>query len=223
MFQIQILDEVISTQDSVRDALAHGGAEGLVVSGVRQTGGRGRHGRVWEGLEGNLFASIALKPARPLAEVGSLALVIGVALARAAGSGAQLKWPNDMLINGRKCAGILCEVEGDFVIAGLGVNIKSAPDGGAVVAGTRDAAQLLDAFLAVFQPLYARWQRDGFVALKDDWLALAHPIGAQVTVKRSDQIVEGAFAGLADDGALLLRGANGAIRTVTAGELSVKA
>ena len=219
MFHVQVLDEVISTQESVRDAVDL--REGLVIRAVLQIGGRGRHGRIWDGLEGNLFASIALKPARSLSEVGGLSLVISIALARAIGQRAQLKWPNDLLIERQKCAGILCEVVGEFVIAGLGVNVKEAPDGCVALSDGRDAARVLDDFLIEFEPLYALWQRDGFAGIKNQWLALAHPVGTPMSVKRADAIVEGVFAGLGDDGALLLEGANGGITTITAGELYV--
>lgn len=222
MFHIQVLDEVESTQDSVRDALTRGDSEGLVIRAVAQSAGRGRHGRVWDSLDGNLFFSVLLKPARPLAEIGSLALVVGVAVARAAGQGAGLKWPNDVLVDGKKCAGILCEVEGTFVIVGVGVNVNGAPDGGAVIPNSDlDAAQMLGRFLDEFEELYTAWQRDGFVAVKDQWLALAHPVGERVSVKRSSGLVAGRFAGVGDHGALLLEEENGGITTINSGELYV--
>ncbi len=109
----------------------------MVVAG-RQTRGRGRHGRDWFSPEGNLYASILLRPGLPPARLSELGFVVALAAADAAdavlpGGRARLKWPNDVLVDGGKIAGILVEIiEDNAAVIGIGLNIAHAPAGGAV-------------------------------------------------------------------------------------------
>lgn len=217
-WDVHVFDELKSTQDTAREALLNGGSAGYVVRALMQSSGRGRHGRVWQGLPGNLFFSFIIEPSRPMTDWGSLSLLTGLALAKSLGRGdAMLKWPNDVLLDDRKCAGILIEVEGDAVIIGAGVNVASAPEGFAFLGG--DADDILMAFLTAFNEVYSDWEQGGFAAVKDEWLSYAHAAGRVMQVKLPSGNVDGIFAGVTDDGALLLERANGSITTVTAGEL----
>ena len=213
MWDIHTVDETPSTQDALRDDMR----EYRVVRTLSQSKGRGRNtGRTWDFLPGNLAFSFAVKAARP--DVGSLALVAGLALAQAVNHpNAQLKWPNDLLLDGKKCAGILCEIERDCACVGIGVNIADAPEGFAALGQGYEAEALMHAILEAFAPLYARWQTEGFAPLKQGWLDHALPIGTSITTSGQS----GQFTGIDNQGALLLRDANGRIRTLMTGEVDV--
>ena len=223
-YALQILEHASSTQDIVKDLAWADAPEGIAVQALVQSDGRGRHGRVWVSQEGNLFLSLLLRPDVAAADVGSLALVAGLALHRAVDrDGLVLKWPNDLLLDGKKCAGLLLETDLkaggalNCVVLGLGVNIAHAPEEGAALGGTLEIVR--DDFLTHFQTLYQQWQESAFSSMKEEWLACAHILGAEMHVKLGEDHIHGAFAGLDDCGNLLLDcGADG-MRTVTAGEV----
>lgn len=237
-FRIEQHASVGSTNDLVRDRALAGEPEGLVVQADLQTGGRGRHGRRWVSPPGNLYASLLLRPTRPLAQTPSLALVIGLSLADAIAAAARgrleprLKWPNDVLLDGAKLAGVLLEslVQGSAaptIVAGVGVNLRSSP-AGLAYATTCLAAQglalepvdLLDRFLARFAADYALWQRAGFAACRERWLARAHGLGQPVEVRAGATPVTGRLAQVDAAGRLVVETAAGP-RALDAGELFV--
>ena len=225
MWKISVLETLDSTQRYMRECLdrAPDMAQGMVVRTEVQTGGYGRYGRAWQSAPGDLAFSFLLKPERALREWGTLSLVVGIALRRCGdGAGMILKWPNDVLSGGRKCAGILCEVEQDSVIIGIGVNLTDKDNVAFSKFETEQGAHaLMMQFLHEFDGLYRAWQHNGFAALKADWLALAHPRGAALSVKQGDQVLHGTFEDIGDDGALLFKDEKGAIKTITAGELTI--
>lgn len=167
---------------------------------------------------------VRLRPHDPVA--GSLALVAAVALREAAGVGT-IKWPNDLMIDGAKVAGILLERADDAIVAGFGVNIAHAPrlpDRATTSlhsAGVRSSpADLLAALVERFATWLARWREPAVGAVADAWLAYAHPTGAALSVNLPDGTrVEGRFDGLAPDGALALRLASGERRIIHAGDV----
>ena len=163
------LGAVGSTNDEAKARAQAGAAHGTVVTASEQTAGRGRDGRTWASPPGNLYASLILRPAVALREAAALSLAAALAL----GDGLDMlvplnttiafKWPNDVLVNGRKIAGILLEAEAsdaalDFLVIGLGVNCAHHPDATTTratdlreVIGTTPApAAVLDAFLGAF-------------------------------------------------------------------------
>ncbi len=224
-YALEIVESASSTQDMVKDLARDGAPEGSAIQALMQTGGRGRHGRVWQSFEGNLFLSLLLRPNVAAKDVGSLALVAGLALYKAIGlDGLALKWPNDLLLHGKKCAGLLLETElkpdgaVDWVVLGLGVNIANAPEEGTAIGGDRD--DLRERFLSIFDDHYQDWQCAGFCSMKEDWLARAHDIGAALVVKIGERHVKGAFAGLDDMGNLLLD-CDGQKTTIAAGEIYI--
>lgn len=165
-----------------------------------------------------------LRPHDPVA--GSLALVAAVALREAVGVGT-IKWPNDLLIDGAKVAGILLERAGDAVVAGFGVNVVSAPElsdrptttltkAGIVLTPNELAERLAQRFALWL----ARWREPAVGAVADVWLAYAHPAGTAMSVHLPDGMrIEGRFDSLAPDGALVLRLASGERRTIHAGDV----
>ena len=198
---------------------------------MTQHEGKGRQGRAWESLHGN-FAGSTLVILRPDdAEAQTLALASGLALVEALDTAAPyrpavLKWPNDVILDGGKLAGILLERGGDRVVAGMGVNLASAPaiPGRATVA--LDGAVSPQAFAPLLAASFARvlelWRSGNFAGLADRWLERAHPVGSQLKIHvDADTQVTGRFEGLAADGALLLRTAAGVIETIRAGDVEL--
>jgi BirA family biotin operon repressor/biotin-[acetyl-CoA-carboxylase] ligase len=233
-FTVETLPAVGSTNDIVRERALAGVPEGLVIRAEQQLAGRGRHGRGWASPPGNLYASLLLRPARPLAEAASLSLVVGLSLAEAIAAAGKLdprlKWPNDVLLDGAKLAGILLENVGDqpeapVLVAGFGVNIRSAPAGLPYPAATLEAAgldlppaDLLSRFLDTFARDYERWTAAGFAALRDRWLARARGLGEQAGVKAGERAITGRFVDVDPAGHLVLETSAGR-RTLNAGEL----
>jgi BirA family transcriptional regulator, biotin operon repressor / biotin---[acetyl-CoA-carboxylase] ligase len=207
--------------------------EGDWLIADRQTGGRGRMGRVWQDGAGNFMGSgvVHLRGGDPPA--ASLAFVAGLALLEAlrpvVGDNVdlRLKWPNDVMIGNAKLAGILLEREGDAVVVGIGVNLASSPvlpDRPTIALAQTGSTASRDAFAETmantFAAELARWRRAGLPPLLQRWQAAAHPIGTALCVQESvGGSLNGTYAGLTDDGALQLRMVDGSIRAIHAGEV----
>jgi BirA family biotin operon repressor/biotin-[acetyl-CoA-carboxylase] ligase len=138
----------------------------------------------------------------------------------------QLKWPNDVLLDGAKLSGILLEREGDVIILGMGVNVVAAPalpDRATIaladVGVTVDAALFAERLAAAFGARRAQWAAGGFAAIGADWLALAHPVGTPLWVSAGEGRIGGRFAGLNAEGALLLDGDDGRVHVIHAGDV----
>jgi BirA family biotin operon repressor/biotin-[acetyl-CoA-carboxylase] ligase len=215
-----------STNSDLLELARAGAVEGLWLRAESQLAGRGRQGRTWASPLGNLYGStlVRLRPGDPVA--GSLALVAAVALREAVGIGA-IKWPNDLLIDGAKVAGILLERGDDAVVAGFGVNLVQAPNlpdrrtTTLRAAGIElSAVDLVEVLAARFAVWLDRWREPAVGAVAEAWLAYAHPAGTPLSVNLPDgSRVEGRFDGLAPDGALALRLASGERRTIHAGDV----
>ena len=224
------LETVGSTNDEAARLADAGAPEGTVVWSREQTGGRGRRGRLWSSPVGNLYSSTILRPDCAAAQAAELGFVAALAVADMVPAGRQVrvKWPNDVLVDGGKIAGILLEsavADGGrvlHVVAGIGVNVGFAPQlpemryPGSALGGTVEGA--LETLAAALARRLADWRRDGFAAVRQAWLAQAGPLGAEVDVKLGDGLVRGRFAGLDREGALLLETADGP-RRIVSGEL----
>lgn len=194
----------------------------LWVVADEQTGGRGRQGRPWASPPGNLHASLVM-PAPELPALRSFvaALALADALAGVAPGELSLKWPNDVLLNGGKVAGILLEGGPSQLVIGLGVNLIAAP----VVAdaafppvsvlaetGLRvSPARMLDALAPAIAAWEARLRRDGFAPLRAAWMARAARLGQPIRARTSRDEHRGIFDGIDGTGALLLRTASGTL------------
>ena len=228
------LQSVGSTNDEAARLAAAGAAEGTVVWAREQTAGRGRRGRHWASPVGNLYTSAIVRPDCPAARAAELGFVAALAVADMvpAGRPVRLKWPNDVLVEGAKVAGILPESsigadgQAEHVILGIGVNVGFAPElpemryPGACLGGTVEIA--LETLAAALAQRLARWRRDGFEPVRAEWLAKAGPLGLEVDVKLGEELVRGRFAGMDREGALLLDTAAGP-RRIVAGELLARA
>ena len=209
--------------------------EGDWLVADRQSAGHGRQGRDWFDGAGNFMGStvVRLRPADPAPQ--TLALVAGLAVHEAISAclptphRAMLKWPNDVMIDGAKLAGILLEREGDTVIVGIGVNLASAPalpDRQAIALSAFGSPPERDAFAAELARLFAleieRWRNSGLAPIIARWLDAAHPSGTPLKVSEPGQAaLNGVFAGLSVDGALQLRLDDGTTRAIHAGETQI--
>lgn len=217
-------------------AAARGGAaEGRWLRAEAQTAGRGRQGRAWVAPAGNLYAStlVRLRPTDPPAP--TLALVAAVAVEEAValfarrvdggggGTGLRIKWPNDLLLDGAKVAGILLERADDAVVIGIGVNCAHAPDlpGRATthLGGGVEPAVLLETLAEGFARWIGRWRGEGIAPVRARWLERAHPRGTALVARSGDTATEGLFDGLDADGALVLRLADGTRHIVHAADI----
>lgn len=212
---------------------AYGEPEGSWIRAETQTAGRGRMGRGWHSPLGNLYASTIVQlregdpPPATLALVAAIALR-EVTLAYAPDCAVSIKWPNDLLIDGAKIAGMLLERTGNAVIIGIGANLGFHPVGlGRPV--TSLAAQGVDApdphyfcedLASAFAHWLAIWRFPGLGAIRKAWLEGAHPRNTALTANLGDGTsVDGLFDGLEDDGALRLRLADGSLRVIHAADV----
>lgn len=207
--------------------------EGIWLRAERQTGGRGRLGRAWEGQEGNLYAStlVRRRPSDP--HLAGLALVAGVAahdaLSRlAAATKLTLKWPNDILAEGAKLSGLLLEATGNAVVVGIGVNVTHHPvlaDRAttclhALGARAITAQQVAETLAHCFAYWLSVWRGQGFSAIREAWIERAHGPDTPLRANLPDGTsVDGRFETLDNDGNLILRLANGERRVIHAGDI----
>jgi BirA family biotin operon repressor/biotin-[acetyl-CoA-carboxylase] ligase len=207
--------------------------EGDWLVADRQTAGRGRLGRVWNDGLGNFMGStvVHLAPGDP--SPTSIALLTGLAVHEALtgfvaeGRVLRLKWPNDLLIDDAKVAGILLEMKSGTVIVGIGINLAGAPEvPGRKVAALSDFGpvptrdQFAGALAEAFDIELQRWRAVGLAPLLRRWQSAAHPNGTPLTVlPPGEDALHGTFAGLADDGNLRLALSDGTIRTIHAGDV----
>ncbi len=241
---VRWLDTVDSTQRAARDLARAGAAEGTTVVAERQTAGRGRLGRSWHSPKGlNFYGSIVLRPPLAPAAVPQIALVIGVGVAAAileeTGRRPAIKWPNDVLLDGRKVSGILTEMESEVervhhVIAGIGVNLNAPPSAfprelrAKVTSlftrtGRRvDRAAFTGRLLAAVEARYGRFLDGGFASVGAEWESYSCLTGKTVRVASPDGEAAGRVLGLDGDGALRLAGARGETLRVVAGEVTVR-
>ena len=234
MFHIQHHERIGSTNDEVRRLAASGAPHGTVVHADEQVAGRGRFGRTWFSPPGNLYLSVLLRLDLPPARGPELSFVTAITVADAVDAllpkqnRATLKWPNDVLVNDGKIAGILIESVDDAQIIGIGVNVLEAPrnapyktstlvgaGGIATVDGARDI--LLDGLAKHLES----WTEHGFEPIRAAWLARAHPIGTPLRASIGGRTEEGVFAGLDEGGAMLLDTAEGRKRIVAADVIGV--
>ena len=237
-FDLRFYDSIGSTNDEARRLAQAGAADGTVVWAREQTAGRGRQGRHWHSPAGNLYASILQRLDAPAHRAAELSLVAALAVVDTTdeylsdGARAELKWPNDVLVRGSKIAGILLEgivIEGTdgAVVIGIGINLRCAPPDAPYpvtclaehVAAVPEPAAMLQVLLRALAHRLAEWRCKGFARTRSAWLARGHPPGSPLRVNLGDRAITGRFAGLADDGALLLATADGTVR-VAAGDVA---
>ncbi len=238
-YRLISFDTVGSTNDEAK-RLARAGAEaGALVWAREQSAGRGRRGRRWVSPPGNLYLSLVLRPACPASRAAQLGFVAALAVGDMLSTLDRLlynrllyKWPNDVLVAGRKIAGILLESEMGssgalaFLVVGVGVNLASAPEDAelpatSVVAETGIApgpVASLEAFARHFEHWSERWRRDGFAPVRSAWRERAMGLGEPIRVRLDNLTLAGRLIDIDDEGALLLE-TGGERRRIAAGEV----
>jgi BirA family biotin operon repressor/biotin-[acetyl-CoA-carboxylase] ligase len=228
---LEIFDTLDSTSLEAKRWAADGESGPRWFVALTQTAGYGRRSREWEQRAGDFAGTLLFKPAAPADRLGQLSFVVALALAAAldefiAEEKLTLKWPNDVLVEGGKCAGILLENLGGVLSVGVGVNIVSKPQGLAYpTARLVDQAKAPPAPSALlarlddhFWRIYGQWQREGFAPIRNAWLARAAGMGKEIEVRLPNETIAGTFDGIDETGALILRSAAGT-RTIAAGEV----
>lgn len=228
-----------STNDEAKALFSDGAGEGTVVRATRQTAGRGRRGRHWVSEAGNLYCSIILCPECPLSQVSQLSFVIALAVGNtiipflAKPDLLSYKWPNDLLLQKEKVAGILIETEShggqqaEACIIGIGLNLNSVPNHPAYPVTalrnystlTLDHEVLFYELLMQIKKLYQIWQQEGFVPIREAWMERAHGLGQEMVITIGTQKVRGQFIGLSPEGALLLKEENGFVHQFMSAEV----
>lgn len=227
-------DEIGSTNAEALERARRGERGPLWIVAARQTAGRGRHGRVWVSEPGNLYATLLLAEAAPAPRAPELAFVAGLAVHDAVAEAApslrqklMLKWPNDLLCDGAKLAGILIEGEGTAVAIGIGINCRHHPAAtgypatdlsarGAQVAPNDLMGLLANTMLGRLD----QWRRgDGFAAIRRDWMARAQTDGTPIRVRIGERTMAGRYGGIDAQGLLLLHLPDGGLETISAGEV----
>jgi BirA family transcriptional regulator, biotin operon repressor / biotin---[acetyl-CoA-carboxylase] ligase len=233
-----IFKETKSTNDLVWREAQGNFPEGLAIVAEQQTQGRGRQGRVWQSTAGHgLYASLLLRPAWPLAQVARLTIVSSLAIAEALEEitrrKIQIKWPNDIFVDGRKLGGILTEVQGDveslrFAVVGFGLNVhQKAEDFPPQLADIAHSLYQLtghhfrrvEVLLAILAQVEKRYY-DPFNEVREAWMERCLSVGKILQVKTHHGTRQGQAVSLDEDGALLLRVESGQIERITSGDIS---
>jgi BirA family transcriptional regulator, biotin operon repressor / biotin---[acetyl-CoA-carboxylase] ligase len=245
--RLESLGTTGSTNAEARLRAKQGEGGPLWITATAQTQGRGRHGRTWISPSGNLYASLLLRDPSPFEDAPQLAFVTALALRDAVALEAKVlapqlkfKWPNDLLLEERKCAGILIEGEATpdgeagkclIVVIGIGVNCNSHPtasDGSIGFPATNlrahgaDTApeQLFTRLSATMCGRLAQWDHGrGFPVVLGDWLTHARGIGEPIAVRNGDAEMQGRFVGLDHSGRLVLERPDGGMTKIAAGEV----
>lgn len=235
--KLLMLDVLESTNQSIRELALDGEHEGTVVVAEEQRAGRGRLGRGWSSPRGGLWFSVLLRPPVALSEAPKLPLMAGVAVARAlkkhVGLDARLKWPNDVLVQGKKLCGILMESRSDgrleYVILGIGINanflISALPEPlrrtaitvREVLRRPVDRLALMRAILNELDAGYSAFCANDTGAIVAQWKELSETLGRKVRVETATGIVEGVAGDIDDRGALVVRTPDGPV-TVDSGD-----
>jgi BirA family biotin operon repressor/biotin-[acetyl-CoA-carboxylase] ligase len=234
--RVQFLDAVDSTNAEALRRAGAGETGPLWIVARQQTAGRGRRGRPWLSVAGNLHATLLLTDPSPSAAAPQLGFVAGLALYEAAAAAAPalasslaLKWPNDLLCERRKIGGILIEGEGNpiAVAIGIGVNCRHHPED-ADYPATDFAAQgaavasdaLLDGLAGAMQLRLAQWNRGaGFAAIRAAWLARVGGLGEPLRVRLAGRETSGQFESIDEAGRLMLRHSDGSVEAIAVGEV----
>ncbi|HCK33433.1 MAG: biotin--[acetyl-CoA-carboxylase] ligase [Micavibrio sp.] len=228
--ELTVFDELESTNTYLLQKQEEEGlSSGEAVQALRQSAGRGRYDRKWEDTGGNMALSIYLEPDIAVQHLSQIAFVTAIAVVKtilAQGvpqESIRLKWPNDVLLEGKKCCGILIERAGDKgLVVGTGINVAAAPADKACILHyvSANLEDVVSAYLTSFKALYVAWQEFGFEHIVEQWMAYAWKLEEEIEVKLRHQQFKGVFKRLDKDGALIVkRSDTQEIQRITAGEI----
>jgi len=233
-YRLFSFDTLDSTNAEALRRIAAGAQAGDIFWARIQSGGRGRRGRKWHSPPGNLYATLVVD-VPSIRSIGQLAFVTAIgagdALKRSLASPEllQYKWPNDLMLEGRKLGGILIEVspvsDTQLVAVGMGLNLISNPLGmnaaSLLEAGVEvDVADMLAAVCKGFDHWYRIWRKDGFSSIREYWLKTAHGMNERIKVQFPDGAMkDGLFRGIDESGALILEDSDGSTTPIATGEV----
>lgn len=240
---LSLMEVTSSTQEEARLLAEEGAPEGTLVIAEEQTGGRGRQGKKWYSpARKGIWMSLLLRPERPLSFAPQLTLLTAVAVCRAirkvTGVDAGIKWPNDLLVQGKKICGILIESVGEderikYCIAGIGIDVnveleELPPELHAVATSlkiesgqTQSRAALISAVMNELEQLYQLYEQEGFAPIGHLWEALSVTLGKRVTVKTPRGETEGTAEALDGSGALVVLDDTGNYITIFSGDVQL--
>jgi BirA family biotin operon repressor/biotin-[acetyl-CoA-carboxylase] ligase len=238
---IEYFKEIDSTNTKAKDLAQRGAPEGTVVIAEKQTNGRGRRGRTWLSPEGDgIYATLILRPAMSPGGAPKITLMTAVAIAEALLSlvpiDIRIKWPNDILVNGRKLAGILTEITADmdavnYIVVGLGLNVNTRSESFSEEIGKiatsiyietgkhLSRAGLIRAYLEQFEKYYKMFTQNEFAAIMGRWKQLSGFIGQKVMVDVIGRNYIGEVSDIDDDGVLILKDDQGRSRRIFSGDV----
>ncbi len=221
-----------STNTVARQIAERGVEEGTVVLAETQSHGKGRLGRKWVAKPGGLAMSVILKPAIDPMHASSITLMAAVSVTKAlrgAGLEAAIKWPNDVLVNGKKICGILTEMSAEtdivnFIILGIGVNvnndvpIETATTMKAELRRDVDRVKFTQSLLEMLEEDYLTFKEEGFTPILWSWRRYSDTLGRQVEVTYQDDVITGLAQDVDEDGSLLVKTQDGSIRKIVSGD-----
>lgn len=220
-----------STNDEIKNLTQN--VNFIVLSAIEQTKGRGRRGNKWHGDKGNLYFSYSIEIIAT--EISQIVCLIGLCLAKtilsySENNQVQIKWPNDVFVNGKKISGILLEnIKNNLWAVGIGVNIISHPklDNANYQATSlkenniiTNREEFLKNYLNVFKQYYQVYKQDGFNKIKQEWIELAINYQKEISIKTEKEIKTGIFLNLDDNGYLILK-TNKGEEKIIAGDLFI--
>jgi BirA family biotin operon repressor/biotin-[acetyl-CoA-carboxylase] ligase len=238
---IHLLPEVASTNTLAMELAANGTPEGTVVIAEMQTNGRGRLGRTWISPKGNLYLSVVLRPNIPMHKAPLVTLMGAVAVATAirktCGLEAGIKWPNDILVSGKKVSGLLTEMSAEqdrirHIVLGIGIDVNMEmgelpPEVRSFTTTLSTEANvkinrtvLLQQLLRDLEVWYQNFLKHD-VDILEEWNKLNMTIGKRVAVSGTGESLAGLAQGIDNEGRLIVRLDDGAIRTVAAGDVTI--
>lgn len=235
-WRLEVHPELPSTSSHLIALAREGAPDGLAILALRQTAGRGQRGRSWCDAPGNLALSLLVRPSHAAREAPQWSLLGGVALVEAARAvdpepeALSLRWPNDLLRHGAKCAGVLAESALSpggglaWMVLGFGVNLSHAPTVPGRATARLGRAEPPEAFAARLLDRVSAWRRvrdaEGFGPVRAAWAAHGPAPGRRIAARCGrGGTAEGGFAGLGEDGSLLLETGQGAVLRIAVGEV----
>jgi len=236
-------EEIASTQDIAKKMARDGAEEGTIIIAESQTEGRGRKGRSWVSpRDGGVYLSIILRPKLVPSRVLQISLVAGVAVIKAIKSVAPLKpkmkWPNDIIIGGKKVGGILtemsCELDGvNYIVLGIGINVNTPAylltklTEGVATSLAEECGEdisrvsFVQCLLTEFEDIYDKFLTTGFCPIREEWKAMNNTIGSRVKISEAEGEIEGEALDIDEEGFLLVRKENGDVKKIISGDVSL--
>lgn len=235
--EIKYFKETESTNTIARE-IAGKADEGTIIIAESQTGGRGRMGRKWLSPEGGIWLSIILKPEMQPVYAPRITLLAGVAVAktiRSLGLEAKIKWPNDVLIRGKKVCGILTEIEAeidqiDYCVVGIGIDAnvdtesfpeefrESSTSLKKELGREINRVEFVQRLLEEFEARYLKLQKEGFLPILEEWRSMSATIGEWVKITTQNRIIYGEATGVDNDGALIVETGEGKLEKIVSGD-----